>query len=184
MTLPQEVKDMIFEYAYRSPANVTLIARYDWETHESEERFRNPHHVPRPFPAPKVGDFFVSKEYFIHAAKAYVHTHTFSGLKKDSLFIMADGIVQAYIREIEADINYWHSLTRMPNLQKLTLGVNFSSISMQEKHHCLDPLHAEDFEGCAMIGQLIKMRGLRDFKAKEFLWDDLKDQHQNTGRSG
>lgn len=74
MNLPQELQDMIFDYAYHRPCQSKIIPRGDWAVNQfRKQRFgATDGYIIKAYPGPKVSDFMVSKRYFVAAARAYV----------------------------------------------------------------------------------------------------------------
>lgn len=71
--LPQELQDLIFDYAYpRTLCWMNFISRVEWDTREwvawRQDRTR---YTCRPFPEPKVAKFVVFKSFFAAAARAW-----------------------------------------------------------------------------------------------------------------
>ena len=73
MTLPQEIQDIIFDYAYPTIKGFKFITIADWQDREQEKYRRDPQgYTARPLPESKAIDFLVSKQYFASAARAFV----------------------------------------------------------------------------------------------------------------
>jgi hypothetical protein len=73
-TLPQELQDAIFEFAYTEPS-FKAINKGLWDVRP--DRLRKSTGTPRvAFPPPKVAEWIVSKRYFRSAAKAWVGAQT------------------------------------------------------------------------------------------------------------
>jgi hypothetical protein len=73
-TLPQELQDSIFEFAYTEP-NFKAVSKVLWEVRQ--DRLRKSTGTPRvAFPPPKVNEWMVSKRYFRSAASAWVGAQT------------------------------------------------------------------------------------------------------------
>jgi hypothetical protein len=75
--LPQEIQDLIFDYAYPAIDDViTLCERRHWENCEKYLHRNEQSYVARPFQHNIINEFMVSKRFFINAARAYVGTQT------------------------------------------------------------------------------------------------------------
>jgi hypothetical protein len=73
-TLPQELQDSIFEFAYTEPT-FKAVSKDVWEGRQN--RIRKTTGTPRvAFPPPKVNEWMVSKRYFRSAASAWVGAQT------------------------------------------------------------------------------------------------------------
>ncbi|KAF7196185.1 hypothetical protein HII31_02586 [Pseudocercospora fuligena] len=71
LDLPQELLEIICDYAYPHPGDSTVLFKNRWERRELERKSKNPQHEIVPFPRPKVNDFLVCKRFFITSARAY-----------------------------------------------------------------------------------------------------------------
>ncbi|KAK1062366.1 hypothetical protein LTR74_010339 [Friedmanniomyces endolithicus] len=96
-SLPQELQDIIFDFAYPR-VQADYIHLTEWKTREAY-RWRAAHrdYTKKPFPKLLINEFFVSKSFFIAAAKAWAGNQDFSkgiGFSKSStLYFVATGAV-------------------------------------------------------------------------------------------
>lgn len=76
--LPQELQDIIFEYAYPQEDDLNIVFKNTWDLDEQHNRkTEGPSYVRKPFPSPKVDEWMVSKGFFKAAAKAWMGAQTF-----------------------------------------------------------------------------------------------------------
>lgn len=76
--LPQELQDIIFEYAYPQEDDLKIIFKNTWDLGEQYNRKREgPSYVRQAFPSLKVDEWMVSKRFFKAAAKAWISAQTF-----------------------------------------------------------------------------------------------------------
>lgn len=105
LTLPQELQDIIFEFAYpRVSADYIHVS--DWKSREASRwREARRDYTKKPFPRPLVDDFLVSKAFFVAAAKAWAGNQKFD--MRMSFCQGSDrrmqGIVPAFARTVEID---------------------------------------------------------------------------------
>ncbi|KAK0803459.1 hypothetical protein LTR91_017197 [Friedmanniomyces endolithicus] len=126
-SLPQELQDIIFDFAYpRVQANYIHLT--EWKTREAF-RWRAAHrnYTKKPFPKLLINEFFVSKVFFIAAAKAWAGNQDFtkgidfSHSSKGGM----QGIVPAFAKTITTDRwRLYLVATAVVNLRSLTLFVD------------------------------------------------------------
>lgn len=76
--LPQELLDMIIGYAIPRFGDFKIIFPFEWDCNEIDNRKRHgKSYITRPFPAPVVDRFLVSKRYFLNAAKVFIGDRAF-----------------------------------------------------------------------------------------------------------
>lgn len=75
--LPQELLDIIFEHAIPRLEDTKIISRSTWNYKELRNRKEcGKSYIFRPYPAPVVDQFLVSKRYFLNAAKVFISKQT------------------------------------------------------------------------------------------------------------
>ncbi|KAK5119158.1 hypothetical protein LTR85_007772 [Meristemomyces frigidus] len=127
--LPQELLDMIFDFAYPHEPGVRLLDRKQWQEKQKAcrrlHRMASPYMV-QPFPPPKVNSFLISKRYFQSAAKAWVQNHPFDDTKLDGTTQLFDtkGIIRAYTKKLTSHLFQVKYLDGMPALRVLRIQVN------------------------------------------------------------
>ncbi|KAK4542038.1 hypothetical protein LTR36_007069 [Oleoguttula mirabilis] len=169
-SLPQEILDIIFDYAYPEVPGAVYINRSSWRYGEQTRQRKcrgTTDYEERPFPPEKVLDFLVSKRYFLLAARAFISNQQFDdGLSfadhygwsgAEPLGIVADFVTTA--RLTQDDVGWIHTL---PNLRSLKLEVDYTVFDILEGSLCMwrDVVTAESFARMAPQ-ELFKCRGLR-----------------------
>ena len=77
LKLPQEIQDIIFDFAYPAIDHFKVITRTQWSEREWEKRrARGKSYARQPFTTPTVSSFLISKNFFTSAAKAFVSNQT------------------------------------------------------------------------------------------------------------
>ncbi|EME39431.1 hypothetical protein DOTSEDRAFT_56819 [Dothistroma septosporum NZE10] len=114
LSLPQELQDIIFAFAFPAHESLDFLTHSQWESREKETRRKNTDHVLRPFPAPKVDDFFVCKQYFACAARAWVTNQHFTNDSGQAFHdidrncgVRATEIIRPNVTKLT--LNYWLS---------------------------------------------------------------------------
>lgn len=173
LTLPQELQDIIFDYAYPRLSGCKLISRKQWCEVERDERRKDPNHGMRPFPRLKANDFLVSKQYFVAALKAFVQNQDFDD---DIQLLFAGGALE----EIRTLLSYATSVTiwgctpgllnLLPRVKQLTVGIREEEFEVLESRSpptfaWHDTLGDEDFKELGIYSCLIQCHGLRKFTA-------------------
>ncbi|KXS97183.1 hypothetical protein AC578_856 [Pseudocercospora eumusae] len=77
LDLPQELLEVICDYAYQPPSDAIILFKNRWHRRELERKSNDAQHDIVPFPPPKVNDFLVCKRFFITSARSYSSRATF-----------------------------------------------------------------------------------------------------------
>ncbi|KAK4546240.1 hypothetical protein LTR36_002377 [Oleoguttula mirabilis] len=170
LTLPQELQDVIFDYAYPSEVTVKHISREQWEYREKSKHRDDITYGERPFPTPKINDFTISKQYLVAAAKTYVENQNFhEGF--DLLFDGTDAVLQTGIllQWLTTMTTRWPDaflLSMLPNLKNLTMKIDEMAFEAAEPkyvwHHVLEE---EDLKKSMVYAEIMRCPSLQVFKA-------------------
>ncbi|KAF2766002.1 hypothetical protein EJ03DRAFT_193211 [Teratosphaeria nubilosa] len=160
-SIPQELQDEIFNFAYPREGEMNVICREDWRRRESERKRQDrKNYVKRPFPKSKVDDFMISKKFFLAASRAWVGNQHFAELKPE-----LHGIMSAFIRvgTVTGILPSW--LAAAPHLKSLRFRVSAVAFSNIEEDIVVteDKLTDSDFEILMRASELEHFRGLADF---------------------
>ena len=133
--LPQELQDMIFEFAYYRESSTDLLGKKEWYARKFRRRpgKDTDAFVPQPYPGPKVSEFLISKRWFVAAAEAYVRSQKVFLSRKiqgqSTEPFWTEGIVTAFARDVEADFYSCRFLFRMADLRNLCVTPNSAGIA-------------------------------------------------------
>jgi hypothetical protein len=178
MALPQEIQDLIFDYAYPDDPNFKFIGPRECEARDMYGRFADRStYVLRPYTGSKAGAFLVSKRYFVSASRAFVSNQIFDDSRKchffrpksNSLFGNGQtGIASQFVRTLTVDFSLLQqhatSISSLPNLKSLTAAVSgFDFVILDPKLAWEDEL--DDTDIARMVGSVKLMSGLQEFKA-------------------
>ena len=158
LSLPQEIQEEIFAYAYHRPKNTKLLSRKSWKHHERMNRLTSPTYRMRPFPQIKVKVFLVSKAFFVAASKAYVGSQPYEG------GAYLDGIVAAFTTAVVIRQAYLYH-QNLPNLKKVRFDADLDDFALlATKDICEDEFVDEDFVEMAEELGIHTLRGLTEFE--------------------
>lgn len=119
LSLPAELQMTIFDFAYPPALDLKLIGREDWR---AKERRRSPI-VSAPFPARKVEEWRVSKEFTVSAARAFTQNQTFHAGFFDacplSICELTKGVTCAFILDLKAPLSRTYYLQKLPTLKRV-----------------------------------------------------------------
>lgn len=167
LTLPQEIQDCIFELAYPKIPNLQYITKRQWESEEQERRKADRKTFQaRPFPEPKVCSFFVSKEYFVAAARSYVGDQTID-LNHETIVAEVyskepNGILHAFTTTASLLALVLGFPSMPPNLKNLTMTITPQNFDMlDEMYVWLDDLNEADMETIMTYHDWHHLIGLR-----------------------
>lgn len=154
--LPQELIDEIFDLAYPKEVGTAYVTPGQWDARQKilrrEQTAASPY-ITKPFPAPKVCHFLVSKRFFTAAASAWVQNQTWdctSGARAVlRIFTVLDvgDVIGAYITELTCTLHEVEWVLRFPNLKRLKIVVgafDFRDIE-QERLAWQEKLNDSDF---------------------------------------
>jgi hypothetical protein len=133
LTLPQEIEDVIFDYAYPTVNGLQFVTRKQWDTREIERNRRNrKNFTPRPFPDPQVSKFCISKKFFVAASRAYIGNQTFEGVNGFWLWKFF-GVVRQFLRTLAGDQHWARDAGDLPNVKTMILHISHEAFT------CLEP---------------------------------------------
>ena len=136
--LPQEIQDIIFDYAYYPPDNFKTIGRVSWELQEESNRKNyGPEYIIRPFPPPKVAEFLVSRCFFLNAGRAFIGQQVIMDPSKHySISQRRYNIILEFVTEAIIDfyaLKYLFDSCKVgPNLKKLTIKTSDHELEMSK----------------------------------------------------
>ena len=172
MTLPQEIQDVIFDFAYPVKEDFQFVTRPEWDMREMWIKKAGTDWKTSRFPEPKAFEFIVSKAFFVTAARAYTGNQIFSeldGLYRTRSVIPllsreSQGFAHDFITNLTIDNRSIISICWPANLKSLTVGfiMRLYSFSVVVWENDLD-----DDECFALMieHKLDELSGLREFNA-------------------
>ncbi|CAK3842542.1 Hypothetical predicted protein [Lecanosticta acicola] len=171
--LPQELRDIIFDYAYPRLEGVELIAKSSWDQREHIENMVEATHTIRPFPPFKVNEFLVSKAFFAAAAAAYVGNQAIdphvaaqscsSEWGKRSL----TNILYAYGKHLHKASTRVSYLEKFPKLQSISITITPWSFR-GNKRIILGVMDDDSIREMALYKEMTQIRGLQSFEVIGF----------------
>nr|OQO23360.1 hypothetical protein B0A51_08034 [Rachicladosporium sp. CCFEE 5018] len=196
--LPQELEDLIFEFAHQRDPAIKFMTASDWAEKEEDKRRKSRTYVALPFPTNFVSQWLVSKRYFIAAASVWFGSEPFNftstfdpqtitvtsglrhelsrlGLFRDLATVMKD--------------RYAHHMSWPPKCKQLT---ELTLVMDHEWEYCTrgiskyawqEPFTPADFDTMLKGSPLLEIRGLKDLKVERgtryaFLSDDKTDEEK------
>ncbi|KAK5675847.1 hypothetical protein LTS10_011578 [Elasticomyces elasticus] len=124
--LPQELRDIIIEFAYPVAETITYIGHDDWHEREKARRRANgPGHASPPFKH-KVDDWTISKAFFVDAARTFVRSQStnWPGPSQRSTYSCPTGICYAYTTAVSVSTGTGVRFCRpLPMLCTMTISV-------------------------------------------------------------
>lgn len=164
--LPQELLDMVFDFAYPAVENLQVTRRSTWEYREERKRRSNEKHCSPSF-VHGVDKFFVSKRFFKNAIRAWVSSQHWisnpSNLNAFGRYSIFEDYATEYA-DYAGDLMYL-TLDRMPRLQFLRLRVG-PDVCMDElyKSHgyaWMTRIPREAFRTLPFVKQIAETKSIR-----------------------
>ena len=167
LDLPQELQDMIFDYAYPEELNADWTGPQSWDYRERENRKKfGPAYSRRLFPDHKVSEWLVSKRYFTSAAKAWVQNQYFHADQHEDILREPRGVWTEWATRLRTSSSGCRHVSWMPNLRVLIVGVHhfeFDHIGESEDRFPWESrFDEEDFIGTRLFQYLKGVRGLQN----------------------
>ncbi|KAK4560961.1 hypothetical protein LTR86_004916 [Recurvomyces mirabilis] len=145
LSLPQELQDIIFHYAYPVPTDVDYVCATVGELRQDTRSATGKRTDARPALTPLVTTFMVSKAFFNVAAKAFVTNHGNSALTRLCAVSSPESIVSNYATSLEFRWNRYWGVYDLSNLKNLIIEVEVqlfdkecSKVVLNEKLHGSD----------------------------------------------
>jgi hypothetical protein len=183
--LPQELVDMIFDFAYQKHAGGRLISLHAWHERERDRRRAQHGYTMKPFPAPKVEEFMINKKFFTLAARTWVQQQETFMLKSDALaphqLPLKKGIIRAYVSSWRGPSWIHEYLHSYPQLRDVGLEVSFKVFEAIEPIFAWEVDLSEDhLKKVARISGLSAVSGLTWLRltAKDCKWAETPKKKQ------
>ncbi|KAK5122501.1 hypothetical protein LTR85_004085 [Meristemomyces frigidus] len=186
LSLPGELQDMIFDFAYPAEGDVKYVNRKQWEVSEKDKRRADPAvYTPRDFPEVSVERFLACKDFFVAASRAWVSNQTFHA-RFDEAFVtlgwgQGTGVVGAFVAKLETRL--WVTITNdlhlYDNLRELELTVEVDTFEvLGPKFAWVEELSEQDLNTIVSSNRLSLLRGLRILKLVpgHCTWADTKSK--------
>jgi len=169
LTVPQELQDTIFDYAYPKVDDLKHISHEEWDICERGRRKRDASYLPKSCPTSKVNTFMVSKRYFVVAAKAYVQNQVSGGcvgvIFGDGHYTGETGIVKEYLTVAALDGSDTPMLALLPNLRDVTVELDETAFEVREPVFAWrDVLSEEQLRKVPLYKEVLRCRSLRGFR--------------------
>ncbi|KAK3710280.1 hypothetical protein LTR37_010346 [Vermiconidia calcicola] len=185
LTMPQEIQDMILDFAYPEIKGIKYATKEEWNTREKYRRYESrAAYTPRAFPRQKVSDFMVCKKFFVAAARAYVSNQVFGdttlGFPEVSLLSEKYGIIAQWMTSItleRLDVYYLLDWELPASVKLVTATVPECMFEdIDPKLAWEDDLDKADFKVLVAQWKVHRLSGLRDI----VLHDDGNNRYANT----
>ena len=164
LDLPQELQDIIFDLAYPAePKTNSYRTPKQWEHYQQVLRKSDSNYKTRPFPAPKVSQFLVSKTFFKNAAEAWVRNQHFEPREGNAWAELAKyGMLCQRVEKVTLQYGLdIHLLERLPRLKELTVVLNHEALELLKQNSVKRWLRYDDYGANSV---LLRLRGLRRFR--------------------
>lgn len=125
--LPQELQDIIFEYAHRRSSVTSVISRNDFETRNFQtQKWRGLGSFTTTYPGDKVSEFLLSKQYFLTAIRAYLSTGPFDLTRPK--FCSGEpswgtGVFAEFVKDVVGDDGTCDLVCHFPRLKTLHVSL-------------------------------------------------------------
>lgn len=163
LSLPQELIDMIFAFAYpKVDSDIGIAFKDEWEEQQDDFERCGLHFLLEPFPEPKVAEWLVSKAFFVCAARAYMEAQEGPAWDYAAIDFLKqkNGLFCQYAQTIAVG-----SVSRLSGLRwcqrlrvlqlSIDVGDDFSAI--EDKKPWVDEFEAADLEKLVVTREI---RGL------------------------
>ncbi|KAK4546239.1 hypothetical protein LTR36_002376 [Oleoguttula mirabilis] len=182
LTSPQELQDLIFDYAYPAQTDFRPVSRGLWDSREKRRRRDNHDRVLQPFPVLKVNELLVSKTFFVAAARAFVGNQHFENI--DELLSTNGGIStgMAFQWATSVTVSTWENrVYRLPSLRSMALKLDQAIFEVLEpKYAWLETCDQDELKQIELYTRLVECETLRVFKplAKPCIWAKTEVERQ------
>ena len=170
LSLPGELQDIIFDFAYQPQPGIKYIDRKQWGNVERDRRrVDRDAYIPRPFPEAFVQSFTVSKAFFIAAARAWVGNQVIIADLTGAFLCFGlgggGGIVAAFMTKMKTRLRATlrTDFQRYQHLTKLELTVSIDAFELLEpKFAWVDELDEDDLGSVMRTTGLLQLSGLQE----------------------
>ncbi|KAK3072660.1 hypothetical protein LTR53_006399 [Teratosphaeriaceae sp. CCFEE 6253] len=192
LTLPQEIQDLILNFAYARNGKLRIISKDDWIKADKTAQLKTKaDYIWAPEPRPKVVAFMVSKAFFFMAAKAFIQDALLRPSPRCSArgyrsmnTISSAGIGHAWLRSLDMDLRAF-PLTPPSALRSLTLSLREDDLWTTEKSPWEFNIPEADVWTHPDIKRVLKVRGLAHFalRASPARYLQTSVQHRQWDRN-
>lgn len=126
-SLPQEILDEIFDFAFPADPDLKLATKSSWESGELFKHKRDETHLIRKY-APKVNSFLVSKRFLLAAARAYSRNQLWHQNMMNSLHILSIPLLLNSARSIGTMLHCGSELEELAH----TPGIKTLAVQLDE----------------------------------------------------
>lgn len=170
--LPQELQDIIFEYAFQRDPGTSIVRSSEHRPFQGPLPYVQTYHgsglgTEKFVRRRKVDDFMVSKQFLVAAARVYVGSQPV--ILEDAINSWNSKLLIAFARRATSDLFMW-ILEEAPCLRSLRATTDPILLHIWEaKDEAELPLltqrlKAEDFEHLRVVAKMDSIRGLNDFE--------------------
>ncbi|KAK4897522.1 hypothetical protein LTR27_004666 [Elasticomyces elasticus] len=173
--LPQELRDIIIEFAYPVAETITYIGHDDWHEREKARRRANgPEHASSPFKH-KVDDWTISKAFFVDAARTFVRSQStnWPGPSQRSTYSCPTGICYAYTTAVSVSTGTGVRFCRpLPMLSTMTISVCIWDFEDWDTG-CVwrRTLTVDELQDLKLYREIMRFRSLRRIVATDGEWN-------------
>ncbi|KAK3624289.1 hypothetical protein LTR56_021110 [Elasticomyces elasticus] len=173
--LPQELRDIIIEFAYPVAETITYIGHDDWHEREKARRRANgPEHASSPFKH-EVDDWTISKAFFVDAARIFVRSQSkiWPGPSQRSTYSCPTGICYAYTTAVSVSTGTGVRFCRpLPMLSTMTISVCIWDFEDWDTG-CVwrRTLTVDELQDLKLFRELMRFNSLRSIVATDGEWN-------------
>lgn len=168
LTLPQELIDIIFDYAYSGTPGASYISRYRWDRREKQKRKLECDDVQRPFPAVKATEWMISKRFFTTAAQSFLQKENFH----DRNYVLNDAclgknsLLFHYVTAATVFQHDFRYFATLPRLSNLTIKIHDGTFDdLYPKFAWRHTIEDEEFRTTEIYRQIMQCHSLQQFAA-------------------
>lgn len=168
--LPQEIQDMIFDYAYPKVNDLKILYKRTWDFKEKRKRKeRGKGYKIQQFPSLKVDEFLVSKRFYLAAAKAFIgnqlwiHPYPYAWESKPR----DNNIICKFSKTAVDSLSAAGHIDSLPSLRKITFEVDqYPFETLKTRYPWEQQLTAADFKEVADHYRFGSLAKLQEFNFK------------------
>ncbi|KAK4546047.1 hypothetical protein LTR36_002184 [Oleoguttula mirabilis] len=171
LTIPQEIQDIIFDFAYPQPSEVAkFVGREAFdELEKAKLRINKGDYTIRPFVHNRINEMMVSKKFFVAAALAYVTNQIWKDVLLDEHICAAlheaGGIVCAWASTVSTSGVLTHPPMHHPRLKNLTVTLSeWMWDDVDDKFAWEVRYTTDELKRGKYYEDLSELRGLRTFE--------------------
>lgn len=188
--LPQELQDIIFDFAYPEVPDLKLVTKKQWSDREYYERAKDSGYQVKPFPGPKAAEFLLSKAFFEAAIKAWLCNQWIEDsmiaaasdqVEKFGMGLIGSLLFQRVVNLLCGTVVSLGILNSCPSLKRVRATIRQSDFRSEAPRFAWEVLYSDDeIQSTQAYTWATKLRGLvlfeatADDNARLYMRDDSK----------